>query len=219
MDNRAFGDRLSILVSFEALKLAAGVVLLSPFIPLLFMGEEYGETAPFQCFISYADPHVIEAVSTGRGEEFAWQGEPPDPQDESTFRRSGLDHALRRQEPHGTLWEFDKELIALRRKLLGFALLSKKPLEVHGFERQKVRQIRRWSDAGEALVAANFGNEGVSVTLPIPAGTWREVLDSADRRWKGSGSCVAETLNSNGQSGTAVAFGIVSCLEPLIVGS
>ena len=69
--NRPLGDRLSGIVSFEALKLAAGVVILSPFVPLLFMGEEYGETAPFLYFVNHSDPGLIEAVRKGRNEEFA----------------------------------------------------------------------------------------------------------------------------------------------------
>ncbi len=69
--NRMLGDRLSRLVPFESLKLAAGVVLTSPFVPLLFMGEEYGETAPFQYFVSHGDPDLVEAVRQGRREEFA----------------------------------------------------------------------------------------------------------------------------------------------------
>ncbi|HEY5542871.1 MAG TPA: hypothetical protein VIM04_06415, partial [Candidatus Binatia bacterium] len=76
--NRMLGERLSQLVSFEALKLAAGAVILSPFIPLLFMGEEYGEEAPFQYFISHSDPQLVDAVRDGRRQEFAafsWQGE------------------------------------------------------------------------------------------------------------------------------------------------
>ncbi len=96
--NRMLGERLSRLVSFEDLKLAAGLVLLSPFIPLLFMGEEYGETAPFQYFIDHSDPELVNAVREGRRREFAafgWEEEPPDPQDEATFLRSKLDRSLR----------------------------------------------------------------------------------------------------------------------------
>ena len=69
--NRAQGDRLSALVDFESLKLAAGAVLFSPFLPLLFMGEEYGETAPFLYFTSHSDPPSSDAVRRGRKEEFA----------------------------------------------------------------------------------------------------------------------------------------------------
>ena len=88
--NRAAGERLSALVDFEALKLAAGVTLLSRFVPLLFIGEECGATAPFQYFISHLDPKLVEAVRRGRREEFeslGWQDLVPDPQDEATFRR------------------------------------------------------------------------------------------------------------------------------------
>ena len=99
--NRMKGDRLSTLVPFEALKLAAGMVLFSPHIPLLFMGEEYGEEGPFQYFVSHSDPELIEAVRKGRREEFAafrWEGEIPDPQDEATFLRSKIHLDLRHDE-------------------------------------------------------------------------------------------------------------------------
>src|SRR5437660_9762298 len=92
--NRKLGERLGQLVPLEAYKLASSVVLLSPFVPLLFMGDEYGETAPFQYFVSHSDPQIIEAVRHGRMEEFSafkWKGEPPDPQGEQTFKRSQLD--------------------------------------------------------------------------------------------------------------------------------
>ena len=84
--NRPIGERLSSLVPFESLKLVAGLVLLSPFVPLLFMGEEYGETRPFPYFVSHTDPALVEAVRRGRAEEFAGffaadaASELPDPQ-------------------------------------------------------------------------------------------------------------------------------------------
>src|SRR3989454_9940980 len=112
--NRMGGERLSQLVSLESLKLAAGIILLSPFVPLLFMGEEYGEKAPFQYFTSHADSNLIEAVRRGRREEFAsfqWRGELPDPHDEATFLRAKLNHQLREQGEHKVLVEFYKELI------------------------------------------------------------------------------------------------------------
>ena len=77
-----FGERLSGLVSFEALKLAAGAVFLSPYIPLLFMGEEYGEESPFLYFVSHSDPALVRAVREGRKNEFkafSWQQGPPRP--------------------------------------------------------------------------------------------------------------------------------------------
>ena len=92
--NRMLGERSSAYLTFEEQKLAAGAVLLSPFLPLLFMGEEYGEVAPFLYFIEHSDAGLIEAVRNGRKEEFAsfaWQGEPPDPQSPATFDRCKLD--------------------------------------------------------------------------------------------------------------------------------
>ena len=90
--NRRWGDRLTLSLSGEALKMMAGVILLSPYLPLLFMGEEYGETAPFPFFISHSDPDLIEAVRKGRRAEWPseeGQDEPPDPQDEKTFTAPG----------------------------------------------------------------------------------------------------------------------------------
>jgi maltooligosyltrehalose trehalohydrolase len=148
--NRPYGDRLSALVSFDALKLAAAVILLSPNIPLLFMGEEYGETAPFQYFVSHEDPDLIEAVRVGRMSEFVafvWQGTPPDPHGEETFKRSKLNHELRHDGKHQALYKFYRELLRLRRENRALAQLSKDNLEAISFEKQKILLVRRW--AGE----------------------------------------------------------------------
>jgi maltooligosyltrehalose trehalohydrolase len=102
--NRLLGERISRPTSFEGLKLAAGVVFLSPYVPLLFMGEEYGEETPFPYFISPEDPALVEAVRRGRREEFSsfgWAQEPLDPQDEGTFLSARLDRSLREKGSTG----------------------------------------------------------------------------------------------------------------------
>ncbi|GIW39662.1 MAG: malto-oligosyltrehalose trehalohydrolase [Candidatus Binatia bacterium] len=117
--NRALGERLSRLVCFERLKLAAALVLLSPYVPLLFMGEEYGETNPFLYFVSHGDPELLSAVREGRKREFAafgWTGEIPDPGSAGTFLASKLDHSRAGQEPHATLRRLYGELLGLRRR-------------------------------------------------------------------------------------------------------
>jgi maltooligosyltrehalose trehalohydrolase len=200
--NRARGKRLSQLVSFEELKLAAGIVLLSPFIPLLFMGEEYAETAPFSYFVSHSDPALIEAVRQGRQEEFAafqWQGKPPDPQDEATFLRAKLNHNLRDEGHHQVLLEFYKKLIWLRRETLALAHLSKDAQEVLAYEDDKLLFVRRWSEDSEATMVFNFSDTQESVALPIPTGHWHKRLDSADKQWQGKGSIVPEQLSSAGE--------------------
>jgi maltooligosyltrehalose trehalohydrolase len=199
--NRLFGDRLSTLVSFEALKLVAGMVILVPYIPLLFMGEEWGERAPFQYFTSHSDAALVDAVRRGRQAEFAffrWQGLPPDPQDEATFFRSKVDHSRRHTGWHQIMCGFYQELINLRRTLPGLARPDKQRLETCGLEQEKVLLIRRWSDAGEAVVIANFSKEPKSVLLVVPEGAWRKVLDSADQRWREPGSSVPPRSNSSG---------------------
>lgn len=118
--NRMLGERLSHLTSFDALKLAAATLLLSPFIPLLFMGEEYGEDAPFLYFIDHSDPNLIKAVREGRKaefEEFHAEGEPPDADSIETFKKSTLNWQSRKEGKHKVLWEFYRELIRLRQEI------------------------------------------------------------------------------------------------------
>lgn len=201
--NRSQGERLSQLVSFDGLKLAAGVVLLSPYVPLLFMGEEYGEVAPFHYFISHSDKQLEEAVQQGRAEEYELRqgaGQPPDPCDENTFLRSKIDHHLRHHGHHQVLLSFYQELIRLRKSLPALASLSKENIEVIGFEKARVLYARRWSDGGQVFMISNFGDSGVSVAVPVPAGRWRRQLDSADYRWNGSGSSVPHEIESDGEA-------------------
>ena len=189
--NRMNGDRLSALVPFEALKLAAGIVLLSPYVPLLFMGEEYGETAPFLYFTSYGDPDLGRAVTQGRRKEFkdhAWEDDAPDPQAEETFLRSKLNHDLRHQGQHRALLDLYTALIRLRKARPALRALDKERTEVIGYERERVIFLHRWHADGDALIAAfNLGEGEVSLALPVPVGTWREALHSADARWMGPG--------------------------------
>jgi len=200
--NRRQGERLSRLVPFPGLKVAAAVVLLSPFIPLLFMGEEYGETAPFLYFISHEDPDLIEAVRRGRSEEFAAfqeTGPPPDPQDEATFRRSRLNRDLCRQERHQALWELYRELIRLRRELPALRHLSQEDLEVRVFESEKVLFVRRWHNKNEAISIFHFGGEAKTLNFPWPAGIWRKKLDTEEERWYGAGSSIPDNIISTGE--------------------
>jgi maltooligosyltrehalose trehalohydrolase len=193
--NRRLGDRLSAVVSFEDLKLAAGLVVLSPFIPLLFMGEEYGESAPFPFFIDHSDRELIEMVRRGRRmefNEFEWRGEMPDPQDESTFLGAKLRHELQSEEPHKTLLEFYRELIQLRKTLPGLKAPAKERVDVVDYPSEKVLAVQRRDGAARALLIANLSADKSTVAVVVPAGSWRKVLDSANENWRGPGSALPD---------------------------
>jgi maltooligosyltrehalose trehalohydrolase len=186
--NRMLGERLTALVDFESLKLAAAATILSPYLPLLFMGEEYGETAPFQYFVSHTDEALVEAVRTGRAEEFASFGfDPaltPDPQSEETFERSRLHHELVDEPQHRVLFEFHRELLRLRREVPALATPTKDGLTV-GVNPGSVVSIRH----GEREAVCVMLHVGTEVDdLPVSATRWTVLLDSADERWQGPGA-------------------------------
>jgi maltooligosyltrehalose trehalohydrolase len=118
--NRARGDRLPSLLHDPAKqRLASSLLLLSPYLPLLFMGEEYGEENPFPFFCSFGDPQLIEAVRKGRKEEFAelvGQGEVPDPQAEETFASARLSWSWPEGAPRAGLRRLYHDLLAARRQ-------------------------------------------------------------------------------------------------------
>jgi maltooligosyltrehalose trehalohydrolase len=199
--NRSVGDRLAQSLSFEQLKLAAGTVLLSPYIPLLFMGEEYAETAPFQYFVSHGHPALIDAVRKGRKDEFAefgWASDIPDPQSEATFLACKLNWNLHAEGQHRVLWNFYQELLRLRRDISALANLDKDAMEVTPFIDQKVLLVRRWDASGQILIAHNFDRTATDINVTIPEGNWRTVLDSNEERWAGGGGAITDMPQSYG---------------------
>ncbi len=200
--NRAGGEKLTVLTTFDGLKLAACAVLLSPFLPMLFMGEEYGETAPFLYFTSHTSPELSEAVRRGRREEFAgfdWAGEVPDPQDKETFLRSRLNYDLRLEGRHSILYQFYRQLIRMRRDLPALAELNKDNLELAAMENEQVLFVRRRHCDDEVNIVFSFNNEAVTVSLPVPEGHWGKILDTAEEQWLGSGSTVPVNFESSGE--------------------
>lgn len=179
--NRLLSDRLTTMVSTEMLKVVAGAYLLSPYIPLLFMGEEYGETNPFYFFVSHTDLELIQAVREGRKREF--QGfqkegfEYLDPQSEDTFHKSRLSWNYQEGD-HKILWNYYRRLIAIRKSQPAF----------RNFARESVKcwieknAVLLWTheaaqpDAPDLLCMANFGKSANAITLP--KGNWELVLDS-----------------------------------------
>jgi maltooligosyltrehalose trehalohydrolase len=162
--NRARGERLSMLVGPAGQRMAAALVLCSPFVPMLFQGEEWAAGSPFLYFTDHEDPELGLAVSEGRRREFAafgWKPEDvPDPQDPETFRRSVLDWSEVDREPHAGVLGWYRELVALRRE---------HGLDAGGFESVDVHadDDARWLvlDRGRVIVALNVGEARVEVPL------------------------------------------------------
>ncbi|MFZ2198942.1 MAG: malto-oligosyltrehalose trehalohydrolase [Thermodesulfovibrionales bacterium] len=200
--NRILGDRLSQTKSLEKLKLAAGVVFLSPYIPKIFMGEEYAEIAPFHYFIDHSDDALVKAVKEGRKKEFAsyeWEGDPPDPAAQDTFNNSKLARDLRNQGKHKILFEFYRELIRLRREIASLRSLNKEAMDVGSFEEEKVLFVRRWGRREQVAAIFHFGDTAVSVNVPLPHGRWLKLLSSGDEQWNGPGSDLPAMLHSAGE--------------------
>ncbi|HET8650886.1 MAG TPA: alpha-amylase family glycosyl hydrolase, partial [Gemmatimonadales bacterium] len=189
--NRAAGERLSVLLSLNQQKLAAALLLLSPYVPLMFMGQEYGETHPFLYFISHEDPELIEAVRRGRREEFAafgWTGEVPDPADPETFERSLPDRLIATAQGHAGLLALYTDLLALRRSepalRPGDAAVSVMFDASAGWISLRLTP----EDAAELLVLFNFDRQHAEARVPLSEpGTWHLVLATDDRRYEGQG--------------------------------
>jgi maltooligosyltrehalose trehalohydrolase len=190
--NRARGDRLSTLIPHGALKVAAAALLLSPNVPLLFMGEEYAETAPFLYFVDHGDPALIEAVRKGRTAEFAsfgWSGDIPDPQSPMTFERSRLARSGALTDQQHAMRAWYRALIALRTSVpaLGAAATGAHTVWMWADERVLVMH-RRGPHGSTALVILGFAAMSTTLTLREPAGAWRLRLDAADPAFGGTGS-------------------------------
>ena len=185
--NRMLGERSSTLLTFEAQKLSAGLVLLAPYLPLLFMGEEYGEPAPFLYFTSHQDPALAQAVRDGRRREFAAfhaAGSPPDPQAEMTFLKSKLNQHLQCEGQHKVLWDFYREVIHLRKTLLALAEPDASILTVTT-DAEDCLQVCRTYGENEVLMIFNFGNRTNKCFGEAYAEKWRLVFNSADEVWRG----------------------------------
>jgi maltooligosyltrehalose trehalohydrolase len=163
--NRADGQRLSGKISSQQLGLAAFVTLLSPFTPMIFMGEEWGAATPWQFFTSHPEPDLAENVATGRREEFAamdWDlDQVPDPQDDATFMRSKLDWSELEQPVHAEMLELNQRLIALRRS---YPALSD-PRFDHGTATSDDDQGWLLVERGDLALVINFRAEEVSVDV------------------------------------------------------
>lgn len=197
--NRMLGERTSQLMSFEMQKLLAGAVIFSPFLPQLFMGEEWSEPNPFQYFVSHTDPELAEAVRMGRKKEFAafhLKGEAPDPMSEETFQKSKLEWEILNVEPHKTMFKYYKRLIALRKQRPALKELNREEISVKFNESNKTLILYRWHDEEKIMCLMNFSNSEQIIEIQVQFLTWHKLIDSAAPEWKGPKASPAE-ISSN----------------------
>lgn len=200
--NRAQGERFSSLVDFESLKLAAATVVLAAGVPLLFMGEEYGETAPFLYFVSHSDQELIDAVRRGRREEFqsfAWKGEVPDPQAEDSYRRSQLDRRLLEQPRNKALRELYGALIRLRKAVPALNMPERELLDVNFDSQRELMCVQIRDCEADLALLFHFGRAACTWSTSLPAGHWSVLFDTADPQWAGPGSAIPKSLDTDGE--------------------
>jgi maltooligosyltrehalose trehalohydrolase len=170
--NRAQGERLSMLLKPAQLQAVAALTLLSPFVPLLFQGEEWGATTPFLYFTDHQDERLGELVAAGRRKEFAsfgWHSEVPDPQAATTFARSRLNWAEQTEPAHQELLSWYRRLIALR---AGITHGSPRPVHVTFDAGASWLSFTH----GDLCIAVNFAARPVSFSLP--ESQWQQELSS-----------------------------------------
>jgi maltooligosyltrehalose trehalohydrolase len=192
--NGSQGRRLTELVGDRAHAVAAALLVTAPSLPMLFMGEEWAERAPFLYFVSHTDPALVAAVREGRRRELADLaaladlGELADPAAEATFQACKLDWAKAETGAHARMLALYRDLIALRRRLPALANCRKDLTRIKGSEDRWI-VIERGDPGGQVvLVACNLGNVAVDVPCGGPPGAYRLVLATDDARYAGAGA-------------------------------
>lgn len=190
--NRAAGDRLAVHLTAAQQRAAAFALLLTPCTPLLFMGQEYGETAPFEYFVDHTDPELLEAVRNGRRQEFSgfdWH-QVPDPAQPEALERSRINPALAGKPGHCGLLALYRELLRMRAEdpLFGVQrLLDWASLRAAADAAQRTVSLCMSQDnAAEALLLLSFNAATVRMAAgPAGADGWR-ALCSEERRFGGT---------------------------------
>jgi maltooligosyltrehalose trehalohydrolase len=187
--NRPQGDRLCHILNWEASKLIAIAYLLSPYIPMLFMGEEYAASTPFYYFVSHSDADLQKAVQEGRQREFQEVGlsaNVPDPNSRETFVASCLNWQEQYTGKHQQMRAFYQKVLHLRRTIPALAQLKRQNLTVEILAADQVLQIHRYYENSQILLFLNFSDSQQNLTFPVFNGNWQKILDTADPNWGGN---------------------------------
>src|SRR5687768_16764211 len=203
--NRAAGERLSVLTDAAGLRLGAALYLLSPYVPMLWMGEEYGEPNPFQYFVSHGDEKLLGLVREGRRKEFesfGWGNDVPDPGAVETFERSTLDRSARSKPGHRELYALYRELLRVRREEPALRPGGAEPHVEYNAEQGWItlELAASGSEGADLMVLFNLAKTEVDVPVAPPkAGSWEHLLSTEDSDFGGKGS-VPKTSNADGRN-------------------
>jgi len=187
--NRIDGARLCALTDLDGSKIAAAMLLLAPYVPMLFMGEEYGDDSPFFYFISHSDKALIKAVQEGRRNEFKEFTKPgidfPDPQSEEIFNQSKLQWSKANTDQHKILLEWYKQLISLRRSHAALQCFDKNCVRTEVLQQDGIVLHRTDATCKKELVALfNISSEAIPYYLPGNNGTYNTLIYSTESKWQ-----------------------------------
>jgi maltooligosyltrehalose trehalohydrolase len=219
--NAYWGDRLASVVPLEGQKLAAALLLCgAPNVPMLFMGQEWGETAPFLYFTSHTDAALGEAVRAGRKAEYASfvkeEGETAsalggfaDPQAPETFEQSKLVWPRLSESPHAEVLNFHRDLLAARRGSPCLSNCDKTRTRVAFDEERRWLTVERGDEGGSrAALLCNLSDEAQTVPLPAAEGVvWRLALWSGEARYGGSPDLSSPPAELKGGAGVTLHAG------------
>ncbi len=218
--NRKFGERLSSLVGFEELKMVAALLVTSPYIPMLFMGEEYAEESPFLYFVSHTDPHLNQLVNEGRKKELGSlygndSREVPDPSHPDAFNFTKLKWNIKPSRNAAVL-NLYRELFRLRKTHPVLKTRDKERLNVSS--QGRVLSVYRYNEDSEVRSWFSFSKESVNIEFPggEPA-NFEKILDTSDKKWEGKGGSGPEIIgageNFTLKPGSAVIYSATSKMK------
>jgi len=209
--NGSQGARIAERLDVPRQRLAATLLVASPNVPLLFMGQEYGETNPFYYFVDHGDDGLSDAVRRGRRtefEEFGFDEDFADPTTSETFERSKLDWSQTSQKPHAQIFSLYRELLRLRRNVPALASDRLDLQRVWSDDSEGYLVLERASPLGDrVLVIANLSDRTTDVSLRSVDGSFRRVLATESEDYAGSGQVPPERLELSTDTETVVALG------------
>jgi maltooligosyltrehalose trehalohydrolase len=186
-----------MLIDFERMKLASAALLLSPYIPMLFMGEEYGDPSPFYYFVCHSDKALIKAVQEGRKkefEDFGFDESVPDPQDENTFNQCKLQWESRNKDHHAIILNWYKELINIRNSLAPLKNFEKRNVEARVIGEKALVLFRHIAGMEETVFCLfNFSEKEINHEISSK-GNFEKILDSKESQWMTAEKLVSHPL-------------------------